>query len=79
MSFKTKLRVEKVLERMIELVKDDDDYAIMFSEGLEEMLNDIYMDDGFGTEGQCDPRGDFRNDNWSMNRVEGVDPGIDEL
>ena len=26
-----------------------------------------------GTEGQNDPRGDMRNGEWSMDRVEGID------
>lgn len=31
------------------------------------------VEDAFGTEGQCDPRGDFRDGEWSMKRVQGVD------
>lgn len=40
---------------------------------LDSMLDDIASEDGFGTEQQCDPRGDFRNGQWSMWNVEGND------
>lgn len=73
---KTQERVIHVLRNMITIAREDDDNAYMFIDGLEEMLNDLHFEDGFGTEGQNDPRGDFRDDNWSMNRVQGIDPGI---
>jgi hypothetical protein len=66
-------RVAKVLERIAELAKNDEDDADMLAESLEGMLEDIAQNDGFGTERQCDPRGDGRNGQWSMTRVEGVD------
>jgi len=66
-------RVVKVLERMIDMAKEDKDYAGMFSVSLQGELEDMMMDDAFGTEGQCDPRGDGRNGEFSMNYVEGVD------
>lgn len=67
-------RVVKVLENMIALVKGDEDYAEMFSVPLESELSDIRAMDGFGTEGQCDPRGDQRDgDEYSMDYVEGID------
>ena len=73
---KTQKRVIKVLERLIEEVKNDADFASFFSDDLENVLTEIHSNDGFGTEGQCDPRGDFRNGNWSMTHVEGIDKGI---
>lgn len=66
-------RVIKVLENMIEMTKQEEEYAQMFSDGLEEGLNEMMMQDAFGTEGQCDPRGDNREDEWHMWRVEGID------
>lgn len=69
----TQQRVLKVLERITAMVKDCEDDADMFSDGLQIMLDDLQCNDGFGTEGQCDPRGDFRNGEWSMNDVEGCE------
>lgn len=66
-------RVAAVLERMLAMARGNEDDAKMFAESLEVMLTDIHAGDGFGTEGQCDPRGDFREGRWSMARVEGVD------
>lgn len=70
---KVQLRVAKVLERMMEMAKADADDAAMLADGLEDMLGDIHGGDGFGTEGQCDPRGDFREGRWSMTKVAGID------
>jgi len=70
---KKQKRVIKVLERMIEEIKTDEYFAEILIDELETILTNIHNDDGFGTEGQCDPRGDFRNGTWSMKKVEGVD------
>ena len=59
-----------VLHRLEDLVKKDKDFAEVFSNDLESMLEDIHNQDGFGTEGQNDPRGDFRNGMWSMENIE---------
>ncbi len=72
-------RVKLVLERIIEAAVNDADEAAVYAERLDDMLDDLKMEDFFGTEAQCDPRGDNRDDNWSMYRVQGIDPGIDEL
>jgi hypothetical protein len=69
-------RVLEVLERITKLCADDEGYAESFSIELDVMLDRINFDDGFGTEGQSDPRGDFRNGAWSMDRVEGIDGGF---
>ncbi len=66
-------RVVKVLERMIDLVKDDEDYAQMFAEELDITLDYFLGCDSFGTEGQQDPRGDARDGAFSMLHVQGVD------
>lgn len=70
---KTQERVIKVLENMKTMTEQDEHYATMFSESLDTMLDDFMGEDAFGTEGQCDPRGDFRDGDWSMDRVEGID------
>lgn len=76
----TQQRVTKILFNMLEMVKFDQDYAEMFSDMLEDGLNDLEQGDCFGTEGQTDPRGDQRDindddddDPWSMTNVQGVD------
>lgn len=33
---------------------------LLAAEGLNELLDEFYQDDAFGTEGQADPRGDHR-------------------
>jgi hypothetical protein len=66
-------RVARVLERMLAMVQADEDDAEMFADFLDEMLDELQQDDGFGSEGENDPRGDFRNGAWSMSCVEGVD------
>lgn len=70
---KQQKRTIKVLERMIEFCKEDSVNADIFTELLEPLLRELHGDDFFGTEGQCDPRGDFRNGTWSMTKVEGID------
>lgn len=70
---KTQKRTILVLERMIEQCKEDNINADVFAEMLEPMLRELHGEDFFGTEGQCDPRGDFRNGRWSMKKVEGID------
>lgn len=65
-------RVALVLQRMIEL-SNDELYAETFSEILEESLTVLADQDCFGTERQFDPRGDGRDGEWSMNRVQGID------
>jgi len=66
-------RMVKVLKRMIDLCKEDVGYAENFSDDLQLMLYEYLQDDFFGTEGQEDPRGDFRDGEWSMYWVKGVD------
>ncbi len=70
---KTQERVVKVLENMKTMTEQEDHYASMFSDYLDTMLDELLGQDAFGTEGQCDPRGDFREGDWSMDHVEGID------
>jgi hypothetical protein len=72
----TQQRVARVLERMIAAARRGPDEAQAYSDALEEMLDELHGNDGFGTEGQCDPRGDYRNGQWFMERVEGIDTRV---
>lgn len=55
-----------VLKRLIEVVEEDEGIAEHIADAIECTLDDISMDDGFGTERQCDPRGDMRIKEWSI-------------
>jgi len=66
-------RVVTVLGRLTIMAGKDEYFAEAISVDLEPLLDDILSQDGFGTEGQCDPRGDQRDFGWSMYKVEGVD------
>ena len=59
-----------VLQRLINLIKSDEDFAKEFSEYLENLLNESKHYGDFGEEGQNDPRGDFRNGEWTMDNIE---------
>jgi hypothetical protein len=61
-----------VLNRLAKMCEDDEDFAAGLCDDLNRMLDEIHSQDGFGTEGQSDPRGDFRNGRWSMSKVEPV-------
>ena len=60
-----------VLERLLDMNENDweDDIAEILELGLEDWAHE----DGFGTERQCDPRGDGRDGDFSMWNVQGVD------
>lgn len=66
--------VVTVLKRMLATAEADADEAEMFADDLDRMLDEIHSNDGFGTEGQCDPRGDFRNGKWSIRKKVEVQP-----
>lgn len=74
MSTQTKLQRNcvAVLRRLVQMCEDDEGFAEALASDLTEMLDAIHGQDGFGTEGQSDPRGDARNGRWSMKKVEGV-------
>lgn len=55
-----------VLARMIQMVNEDEDFSDILAEELEVWLDNLAMDDFFGTERQSDPRGDFRVKEWSI-------------
>ena len=67
-------RLSVVLGRLYDMSKNfGEDEAEAWTDDIECLLDRVAAEDGFGTEGQCDPRGDFRNGEWSMRRVEGLD------
>lgn len=59
-----------VLNRLAKMCEEDEDFAKSLSSDLDTLLNEIQSQDGFGTEAQSDPRGDFRNGRWSMSKIE---------
>ena len=64
-----------VLDRFYKYVKENpellEDVTLdIFYDNLECFLNDLQNNDYFGTEGQFDPRGDFRENYWSMTYVD---------
>lgn len=71
-------RVSKVVGRLGELATNDPDDAEGIAEALDAMLDDLRGYDFFGTEGQNDPRGDFRDGEWSMGCVQGIDECSDD-
>ena len=58
--------VLKVLSRIKERVEDDPEQAEEFAIALDHMLDWMLGNDSFGSEGSDDPRGDFRDDDWSI-------------
>lgn len=71
---KVQQRVLKVLGRIADQVQADIDVASVFADELEVMLADLHQQDFFGTEGQNDPRGDFRDGDWFLPvNVQGID------
>lgn len=75
---RTQQRVSKVLGRLTGLAIEDEAEAEMIAESLDVMLDDLHGNDFFGTEGQADPRGDFRDGEWSMRFVQGIDKSDEE-
>lgn len=69
----TQRRVLLVLERIAQAVTNDEYDADVWSIELEASCVSLMGQDFFGTEGQSDPRGDWREGHWSMDRVQGVD------
>lgn len=66
-------RVVLVMERLLNMVREDKDDALVIGEYLDAMLNELKESDFFGTEGQLDPRGDFREGTWDIEYVQGID------
>lgn len=69
----TQQRILKVLDRIAKQVQQDDNDAEMWSLEFESLFDELRSQDAFGTEGQCDPRGDQRSGTWAMDYVQGID------
>ena len=57
-----RLTLTKMFEDMYNHIGDAELDTDVFNEELHFFLDRLLEDDYFGTEGQCDPRGDHRND-----------------
>ncbi len=67
-------RITKVLENIIILCEDDNFNTEVFSAEIEILLDKLQGEDFFGAEGQCDPRGDFRDQSYSLHYyIQGAD------
>lgn len=62
--FQENLKV--VFDRILKEAEKDEDYAQAIAEEFDKALNDLQEYDFFGTEGQCDPRGDGREGLWQI-------------
>lgn len=58
--------IRKVFERIIKQCQDDEEDMLIYIDELDMMLDSLYQNDFFGTEGQNDPRGDHRVQEWSL-------------
>lgn len=69
---KLRKNVVTVLRRLSNSVENDmDDESVdCLAESLDEFLDSLKNDDFFGTEAQSDPRGDGRNSNWTINKIQ---------
>jgi hypothetical protein len=72
MSNQTKYQknVATVLVRMIDYSDEYEDFAEFLTDRLDSILDEYHSMDGFGTEGDSDPRGDFRDGKWTMKKVQ---------
>lgn len=61
---------DRVISRMRKAMEESDDDYEMFNDAMDDMLDRLHCEDAFGTEGQCDPRGDFRNGVFTMTESE---------
>lgn len=69
-SFTSKTELKDVNEFLQFIINNDEDDI---ADILDRCLDDLASQDAFGTEQQCDPRGDFRNGDFSMWNVEDID------
>ena len=53
--------MNKVWHNLMDYAKQDKHNIVIIAEAFNQMLDDLLGDDFFGTEGQCDPRGDHRD------------------
>ena len=67
---KVQKNVLVVLDRIKQQVIDSEDDAKGYAEAIDIMLDNLHAYDFFGTEAQSDPRGDYRNGDWSIHEIE---------
>lgn len=72
MNNKQQHRNKLILERLIKM-NEDEDWAETVAEVLEIGLEEVALNDGFGTSSRSDPRGDGRDGNWGTYFVQGFD------
>jgi len=58
----TPKNMQKVFNKLVDFLKVNNLCAKEFCKDFNKFLDDRLCMDFFGTEGQCDPRGDHRND-----------------
>jgi hypothetical protein len=66
-------QLRSLLANLGRAASDDEDVAEILSESLDAALDTLAENDFFGTERQSDPRGDGRDDDYSLWFVQGVD------
>lgn len=54
-------KMNEVWEKLMKFASRDQEDRERISEAFNDMLDSLLDEDFFGTEGQCDPRGDHRN------------------
>jgi hypothetical protein len=57
---KTVKAMNEVWKRLMNFIGKDKNKEMIVAEEFKVMLDTLLGDDFFGTEGQCDPRGDHR-------------------
>lgn len=68
---KTQRNIKIVLTRLIAFTEQTDkESAGILSARLNDFLDDLKGDDFFGTEAQMDPRGDGREGDFTMDRIQ---------
>ena len=58
---KTVKAMNEVWKRLMNFIGKDKNKEMIVAEEFKVMLDTLLGDDFFGTEGQCDPRGDHRD------------------
>lgn len=68
--------IKDVIDKLTDYVTEQDmdleeieegGYIDALALGINDYLDELRMNDFFGTEGECDPRGDFRDsDEWTV-------------
>lgn len=54
-------RLEEVWKNLFKYCTNNKDDTLYLAKKLDELCDNMHAEDFFGTEGQCDPRGDGRD------------------